>query len=710
MTSRLLVIGAVSLLGQTVVMRELAVSFYGTELVYALALGGWLLGTSVGAFFGRRRSLPTDDRLRTLLVGFGIVLCAVLVFARALRIVLGGVPGAYLPFGRQMLGLLACVLPPSVLAGMLFQRAAKLWAMRGGSFAGAYAWESAGSIAGGIVATALLAAGVRNLAAGLLCALVAVATAAWPPALDRRFRLAAAVLPAAALAVALAWSAKLDGTMTSWSHPRLVETRDTPYGRVTVTVRSGQVVVFDNDALAYESEGTDAEAFVHIAAIQRERPRTVLILGGVVQGLPREVLHHRPEHVIDFELDRETVEVVVARQPASVREALSDARVRVEIGDPRRSLERSGPADLILVAMPEPDSGGTNRFYTREFFEACARKLGRDGVLALRLRGAENVWTPLARHRAAGIDGALRDTFADVVVLPGETLVFLASASPLDRDPVRLADRLRARGPGPRLVTPAYVAYLYTNDRFAEAADEIARTIAPVNSDRRPICYAATMLLWLSRFFPRLGSAEIRLRDPETLLGSPWLWSTLAIVVVLLVLARRRIEIRRSLLAGLAGAAGMILECALLLGHQTRSGVLYRDLGLLMTAFMAGLALGAAIVSRTGSTAGARMSTVLAFIATALGSAAWLGAGSPGGLAATSILLVASGSLVAAVVAQAALLDRADQVRVVAPVYAADLLGGCVGSLGAGFVLIPFLGLPAAAAAAAVVIAGAWLL
>ena len=46
----------------------------------------------------------------------------------------------------------------------------------------------------------------------------------------------------------------------------------------------------------------------------------------------------------------------------------------------------------------------------------------------------------------------------------------------------------------------------------------------------------------------------------------------------------------------------------------------------------------------------------------------------------------------------------------VSPVYAADLLGGCVGSLLAGVVLIPLLGLPATALAAAVAIACALLL
>jgi len=706
---RLALIGAISLLGQAIVLREVAVAFYGNELVYALAIGGWLLGSAAGAAYGRRRHAPDDENVRALLVGFAATLVAAILLARGVRILLGGVPGAYLPFGRQLLGLFCCVVPPSIVAGALFRCAAEVRVLGGGSFANAYAWESAGALVGGAAASLLLAAGVRNLAAGILCAIVAIVAASFPAPRRRRWSAACAVV-LLALVAALARSAALDRTMTSWIHPRLVETRDTPYGRLTVTEQSGQVAVYQNDALAYESEGTDAEELVHVAAIQRERSRTVLVLGGVLPGLLPEVLHHGPDSVVDYELDRGVLDTVVAAAPANVRAALGDARVRVAAGDPRHLLERSDPVDLILVAMPEPNSGGANRFYTREFFAACARRLVPHGVLAFRLRGAENVWTPLAMRRAASIVAALHEAFADVVVVPGATLVFLASASPLDRDPAILAERLKARGPGPRLVTPAYLRYLYTNDRFAEATARLARSDVPVNSDGRPVCYAATLLYELSRFFPELLSADLSAWEPRRLARSAWPWLVLAGGAGLLMIGRRRDAWRRALLAGLAGGAGMLLECALLIGYQTHAGVLYRDLGLLMTAFMAGLGLGATAVDRTGSSTGRRSFTVVAFGALALGSAAWLRAGSPGGLVASASLLLALGFVVAAMVAHAALFRDPDPALVVSPVYAADLLGGCVGSLLAGVVLIPLLGLSGTALAAAFTIAGALLL
>ena len=53
MTLRLFAIGLVSMLGQVVLLRELNVAFFGSELIYILALGLWLLWTAIGAAVGR---------------------------------------------------------------------------------------------------------------------------------------------------------------------------------------------------------------------------------------------------------------------------------------------------------------------------------------------------------------------------------------------------------------------------------------------------------------------------------------------------------------------------------------------------------------------------------------------------------------------------------------------------------------------------------
>jgi hypothetical protein len=126
---------------------------------------------------------------------------------------------------------------------------------------------------------------------------------------------------------------------------------------------------------------------------------------------------------------------------------------------------------------------------------------------------------------------------------------------------------------------------------------------------------------------------------------------------------------------------------------------------------MAGLAAGAAAVSawfRAGDRApvpprdlGPTLLLIFALLGLALARLVEVGALAH--LPLCAALLFASGFLVAAVFAHQGLHHNPEQRPLVAPLYAADLLGGCLGSLAASLFLIPILGLPGTAHLAAVV-------
>jgi len=509
--------------------------------------------------------------------------------------------------------------------------------------------------------------------------------------------------------------------MTAWNHPHLGATRDSPYSRVTVTEAGGQISVFENDALSFESEGIEAEEFAHLAALHHPSPRSVLVLGGGVEGLVREVLQHRPASVDVVELNGILIEMVSPRLAGEVRDSLEDPVVRLTIADPRRFLKEARRYDLILVGMPEPESGQANRFYTREFFAQCRERLSPEGVLAFRLQGAVNLWTPRLIRRTASIHRALKAAFTHVTVLPGTTNIFLASGAALVNDPVVLAGRLETRAIQARLVIPAYLDYLYTSDRFEEIKEVLAGSRAPVNSDTRPICYQYTLLLWLSRFFPVLVLLDLPELTAVGAAASPFAWALVVVLLAGFLLARRVHLVRSALLAAVAGFVGMVLETVLLLQYQVQRGILFQDLGVLLTLFMAGLALGAAVVvmlyRETGKVrAGSQFQEALdgpanrATVPRVIGAGAVAGlaglslaiallirTGLVGGLLTTGILMLASGFLVAALFAYASLRRQPDQRSIVSPLYSADLLGGCAGSVLASLLLIPMLGLPASA-------------
>jgi hypothetical protein len=306
------------------------------------------------------------------------------------------------------------------------------------------------------------------------------------------------------------------------------------------------------------------------------------------------------------------------------------------------------------------------------------------------------------------VHAALRGVFSDVLVLPGSRAIVLASRSSLARDPDVLSARLRERGVSARLVRPEFIKYVLTNDRVAEIASLLASSDAPANSDSRPVCYLYTMALWLARLLPGIALSQIPDLSRSML---PWLLAALGLIAAVLLVLRRRDTPRRAALAGVAGFSGMVLESVVILAFQSHTGALYQDLGLLLTAFMAGLASGAWAVSRlaaaVAATAGRTrllgaallVSLAAAALATA-GLASW---GAQFGLTLSAALLLLSGALTAALFAFAGLRQAREQASLVAPLYSADLLGGCVGSLAASIVLIPAAGLDLSAVVVAAV-------
>ena len=694
MSLHLFILGLVSILGQVALLRELGVASYGIELILILAMSVWMLGTGIGALVGKFIKSEYSHAIPLGWLAGAILFPLELLFVRSLRIIFGGVPGSFLPFGPQMLGILITALPPGLLMGLLFQQCARKSTAAGGTLASAYAIESMGSVIGGILSALLLYWNFSNLGAiigcGLLCAGSGVKDKD-KAKVKAKTRGGSFFILTLALTLAFIFCLtdlrSIDLGLTRWSHPNLVDSRDSPYGRVTITKLEGQYSIFENDALSFETEGTTAEEFAHLTALQRPAPKTVLILGGGIDGTALEILKYRPKSVVYVELNRAVIELAFKYFPDSLTTPLKSQPVSLSFSDPRRYLLGAPRFDLILVGMPEPASLQANRFYTQEFFSLCAQHLEPSGVLGFRQPSAENYWTPALLTRNASIYGALKTAFADAVVLPGTMNIFIASNASLPHDPESIISNFDALQLKTRLISPAYIRYLYTNDRFFWINRTLHETQAPVNSDDRPICFRWTVLIWLSKFFPRLFYGLDK-----------WIVGALAVLLlsifaVVFVSLKARSDIPRKVVSvGLAGFAGMALETALIFHYQTKCGALFRDLGLLITLFMAGLALGAAMVNRARSLKVVRIIVVGMPLAVLL-IYAGLKSEVIGGLIPVGTALTFAGFFVAAVISHASRAGISEPVRIISPLYAADLIGGCIGGIVGSLWLIPEVGI-----------------
>ncbi|MBN1337266.1 MAG: hypothetical protein JXB39_15005 [Deltaproteobacteria bacterium] len=686
MPGPLLAIGALSLLVQVLVVREILVTLGGDEVGALLALGAWLLGGGAGAAL--RTRIAPERGVRVLLLALGLAAPPVLVGLRVIRRVLAAVPGEALPLGQHLGIAWMAPLLPALLAGAAFPLAAA----SARSLKGAYAWESAGGILGSAVATGALVLGVGNLSlAGLAAVLSGIAVHATG---GRGFRCASGGVALAGVAL-LAAGPRLDLASARWEHPDAVAVGDTPTGRFLVSRSKGQAALFVDGALVGESEGTAAEEFVVLASLLHPDPRRVLVLGGTLEGLAAQVALADPE-VLDV-VEQDPTRLVRAAPLLGGLDGLLPPSARLHGTDPRRFLEApsGGPWDLVLLATREPSSVLENRLFTREAFAAVRDRLAPGGVVALRIPGAENFWTPEQVRRVASVVHALEASFPSVLVVPGPTTLLAARSLPIDRDPESVARRLeeRPRLRPPRLASAPWVRYKLGNDRVAEIRSRIATVSASPDTDRRPVAVWASWAVALGRAVPWIAPFTL---DPRALGAGPFgpIAAALGLLTVAVAMfaARRHARTRAVLLATTAGLSGMLLESVVLIGFQVASGVLYLQVGLLLMAYLAGLAAGSA----AGGGGACRARLAAAGIAVV---ALVVALGPPPGLGISLVLLASAGAGSGLLFAAAASGPGARPGRL----YAADLLGGAAGALAGGLLLVPMAGLPATAAVAGLV-------
>ncbi|MDP4195576.1 MAG: hypothetical protein Q8940_11040 [Bacteroidota bacterium] len=702
----LIAVGFISILGQVVILRELSVAFYGIELIYTLSIGIWLIGTSVGASLGRRKSIPKETSIQVLFFISAFLLIADVIFIRLIQILFQGIPGGYLSFYKQILAMLIALIPFSTIMGLLFQWTARRFISLNGTLAKAYSIESLGGILGGLTSTLFLYAGLQNFSIAVICSITSLGVITYF-SLKNSFNSSENIYSLCLLLfiIFLFFSPLADRWMTKWNYPSLVESKDTPFNRLIITSLENQISVFEDGALCYETESSSAEEFIQISTLHVEKLDKVLVLGNGFGGIITELLK-LPVKKIDYvELNKELINVLKHRMPNKAIEELKDEKVNLIYRDPRDYLREGNLYNAIVVCMPEPSSAQSNRFYTQEFFRQCSYRMVSDAILVFKIPSSENLWTSHLVARNKSIYNALHSVFSNIIVLPGTENIFIASKEPLNSNPAPLISRFNERKPSAKLVTPDYIKYVYTNDRFSEIREILTRKDNSernnINSDIRPACYSYTLSIWLSKFFhSKITGPEGYLIVVEDFFGSEILWLS-ALVITMLILIIRSSKLHRFILVTLFGLIGMIAEAILILNYQSKNGVLYRDIGILLMTFMAGLSLGAYIVNNlltsqkihTKKRYMLGILLILGFAVMNLMIYYLIKFNIMDGLVITSALMIIDGFFVSAIFSFASLSGHLNKHGDMLSLYSADLIGGCLGSVTASLIFIPIYGM-----------------
>ncbi len=632
LVSIITIIGASGLLAQVLFMRELMVSFYGNELTLGIVLANWLAAEALGVFIAGR----FIGRLRNKIAVFSsleLAFCAALpvsIFcARAYKSLMPIAPGEGVGLPVIYVASLIIILPVAFTHGALFSSSCDLfsWLQRekktdAAILAGIYAWETIGTVAGGIlvtyfffpylnVFTIIWVVVILNLA-GLSFLLYSV----------RKIKAAVAVACALILCLLAARGNLLQriedtSARMQFRTGRLLEYRNSVYGAIAVTKQQEQYTFFLNGIPAITTPHPDSlftEDFAHIPLLLQKDPKDILVLGAGAGGLIREILKH-PVTAIDY-VEMDPLLITMLRKyptPLSAAE-LGSPRVRVITTDGRFFVGSADKSyDTVFIGLPVSGELAANRFFTTEFFELLKAHLNPGGLVALWMPGSLTFISPERAGLNALIIKSLQSVFGNVRIIPGDYNIYCASDDPrlLRIQGSDVARAFRESGIETAIVSPPYLEYRlqpYFLEWFQKSVDPAK---AQLNRDYEPRAVFKTLVIWNKEFSPRLFPV---LKKIESLR----LYVPVLLIIVLTLGVFRIISARRSkrgMLAwaiGTTGFFGMMSSLILVFGFQVFYGYLYRYIGMLIAVFMAGGAGGSLVMNRRMETIRTPMNTLMA--------------------------------------------------------------------------------------------------
>jgi spermidine synthase len=572
----IIALGIAEILTQLVVMREFLSAFYGNELVIGILLANWLLIGGIGSYLGTR-VVKILDKQRILIlfhVLIAFILPASILIIRNLynfAFIRGELVGVTQVFIAAFLILLPICLITGFslpLFSVLYSR--KQHASQVGSV---YFFDSLSNIIGGAVFSFVLIYFLTSFQVAIIVLIINLAFAAVLSIKCRRYVFAAlaAVLLVAAFISSLFVNLESISVRQQYPGQNIVLMEDSVYGRLVVTADWAQLNFFKDGMPMFSTDSPQVnEEKVHYAMLQHPDPKTVLLISGGISGTTDELLKYNLTSIDYVELD--PVLIKVGREYTS---SLDDPRVRVRNIDARLFVRQSTVRyDVVIIDSPEPSTAQSNRYYTEEFFAELKSVMSPRGILGLHIPSGEEYMNEETRMLDAAVYNSLKKSFKNILVIPGDTAYLIASDAKLDYG---YYDYLDVRG-----IDNVFVRKEYLKDKLEKSRIDYFNSAVSqydvTNSDFRPVAYYYHLLYWLRQF-----EADY--------------FVFIAALVLLLVLVMWRID-SVGFAVFSSGFAGISLELVILVGFQVLYGYVYGKMGVIITAFMLGLALGAFYVTK----------------------------------------------------------------------------------------------------------------
>jgi spermidine synthase len=675
-------LGISSIITQLTVIREFLSVFNGNELVFGIILANWLLLTGMGSYLGKY--IEKIKQKLTFLVICQLAIAFLPFFhiylIRALRNVLF-VPGLMISLVDIIFYSFVLLLPYCVVSGFLLVLYVYTYSTRrdAAQIGKVYFLDNIGDIIGGFLFSFILIYFLNPFQMAFFIMLLNLAAAIMISSFIRRRFLGVFVVLLLIVLTIFFLTVDLNTLSTKklFKDQELVYQRSSPYGNVVVTRTRNQFNFFENGVPLFTTENVMSnEEVVHYAMVQADNPKSVLLVSGGVAGTIGEIAKYNVERIDYVELDP-----LIISLGKRYTTNLDNEKLNIVTMDGRLfAKQTNNKYDVVIVDLPDPTTAQLNRFYTIEFFEDVKRILNDKGIVSMSLSSSANYMSDEEKKLNSALYRTLKAIFSNVVVIPGDKNFYIASDKELS---YKIAQMIESKDIKTKYVNSYYLKGKITRDRVDYVLGAVKEEV-PLNRDFKPVSYYYQLLFWISHFNLNLS------------------WVLIVLVVFLVTLLIRIKPIPFAILT--TGFAGASLEFIIIIGFQILYGYVYHKIGVIITLFMLGLALGAFFMNsvldkRTRRDLAkieftiAAYSVLLPVILIALSSVrnklfVFLSA-----QIIFPVVVLVIAFLVGAEFPLASKLYFKKVEHTAGVLYSSDLLGACVGALLVSALLVPLLGI-----------------
>ena len=634
----IIILGISSIIAQLLLIRELTISFYGNEFFIGWIFFGWLFWVGMGSVF-LNKIIKKEENLSKILIFCHILIAALLpleiILSRISRTLISGPTGQIPNLMPSLLYSFFALAPFCLVLGLQFTIFARFWKSSAGKLrleqilGKSYVFEALGFIVGGLFFSYIFIFINEFLTASILGWLNLI-TALLILFLIKKSNIILKSLTIILIIIFIGisiFSKNINSQINQlrFPHQELIESKNSLYGNIAITKTREQYNFYESGALI----GTNKEEFsneeiAHFSLLFHPNPQKILLIGNGINGTLKEILKHQPNKVFYLELDPTIIEITKKYASSENQNILEDERIKIINADARNFFKKNPNLfDAIIINLPNPSTALINRFYTEDFFKEIKHHLYPSGIFAIRLTLSPNYFGPEIKNLDASIFNALKNVFPSVLILPEDNHIFIGSLDKIDYDYWPLFSRLVTRKIETNFINKTYLEYRLTNDRVKGLVNALENNQAKINQDQLPISYYYNFIYWVSAFYPKLAKVFQFL----TSIKFEWLIISIILFLGFLVLfpsglwtrsghgsscncgtrakgpslsptrwvgLRKRGNNTKNLIfaMAIAGFSLMAVEMIVIFGFQIFYGYLYYKISLIITALMAGMALG----------------------------------------------------------------------------------------------------------------------